>query len=213
LREFLIEIGTIICGILIALALEQAVEWSHWQKELAETRETIRTELARDLGVLEFVRLQDACVDQRLALLEAWANGRARVESRNLSSMQNRVLIPRLRATAWDVAKSGAVAAHMPISDRLLYGDLYDRLATEAVIVDGERDAWRQLGRYSGKSTLDPDEARRLKEELGMIRSGVAARRYNLPDFEQRIGALGIKAQLPNFPPGRGARDLCKAPI
>lgn len=211
-REFAIEIGTIICGILIALGLEQAVEWSHWQKELAETRETIRTELARDLGVLEFVRLQDPCVDQRLVLLEGWADGQAQVESRNLSSMQNRVLLPGLRATAWDVAKTGAVAARMPISDRLLYGDLYDRLATESAIIDGERDAWRQLGRYSGKSILNPDEARRLKEDLGSIRSGVAARRYNLPDLEQRIGALGIKAQLPHFPPGRGPRDLCEAP-
>jgi hypothetical protein len=61
-REFLVEIGTIICGILIALGLEQAVEWSHWQNEIAETRETIRNELAGDLGVLEFVRLQ-ALVD------------------------------------------------------------------------------------------------------------------------------------------------------
>lgn len=156
--------------------------------------------------------VQDVCVDQRLALLERWADGQAQVESRNLSSMQNRVLLPSLRATAWDVAKSGAVAAHMPISDRLLYGDLYDRLATEAVILNGERDAWRQLGRYSGKSTFDADEGRRLKEDLGMIRAGVAARRYNLPDFEQRIGALGIQAEFPHFPPGRGARDLCEPP-
>ena len=32
-REFLIEIGTIICGILIALALEQAVESVHRSAE------------------------------------------------------------------------------------------------------------------------------------------------------------------------------------
>ena len=30
IREFLIEIGTIICGILIALGLEQGIEWLHW---------------------------------------------------------------------------------------------------------------------------------------------------------------------------------------
>jgi len=211
-REFLIEIGTIICGILIALGLEQAVEWSHWQKEIAETRETIRNELAGDLGVLEFVRLQDPCVDQRLRLLKAWADGKAKVETDNLSSMQNRVLMPSLHATAWEVAKSGAVVARMPISDRLLYGDLYDRLATESAILNGERDAWRQLARYSGKGSLGPNEARQLKEDLGMIDSGVEARRYNLPDLEQRIGALGIKAKLPHFPPGRGPRDLCQAP-
>lgn len=211
-REFAIEIGTIICGILIALGLEQAIEWSHWHKEVAETRETIRSELARDLGVLEFVRLQDPCVNQRLALLKDWADGKAQVASDNLSSMQNRALMPRLSASAWDVAKSGAVAARMATSDRLLYGSLYERLATESAIMDGEREAWGQLARYSGKGKLNPDEARQLKEDLGMIASSVAARRYNLPDFERSIGALGIKAELPRFPPGRGPRDLCEAP-
>ena len=37
-REFAIEIGTIICGILIALTLEQLVEALHWRSEVDETR-------------------------------------------------------------------------------------------------------------------------------------------------------------------------------
>ncbi|WP_394762452.1 hypothetical protein [Phenylobacterium sp.] len=212
-REFLKEIGTIVIGVLIALGAEQAVEWLHWRQQAVETRETLHAELARNLGVLEVLRLQDACADQRLSLLDAWADGRARVVSRNLAAVENRTLIPSLRFTAWEVAKSGSVANHMPISDRLLYGDLYDRLGTQTANLLWEKDAWRQLSRYAGKVDLNPDEARRLKEDLGMIRSSTAARSYNLPDFEQRFQALGIKPKLPQFPPGvAGFPDLCKPP-
>ena len=105
--------------------------------------------------------------------------------------MENRILMPNLRATAWDVAKTGAVAAHMSVADRVLYGDLYDGIATQYGVMQGEYEAWRQLGRYSGKMTLNPDEAHRLKEDLGMVRGSVAARRYNTTAFEQRIRALG----------------------
>jgi len=208
-REFAVEIGTIIVGILIALSLEQAVEWAHGQREVAETRETLHSELARDLGVLEFIGLQDACLDARVNLLEAWADGRAQLSPRGLTSMENRPLMPVIRFTAWDVAKTGAVAAHMPVADRLRYADVYERLGTASAILQSERDAWRELGRFSGADRLDAEQARRLKEDLGMIRSGEASRRFNMIDHEQHIRALGVKPSLPKFPPGRTARDLC----
>ena len=43
-REFAIEIGTIVCGIVIAIGLEQAVEWLHHEGELRETREALTKE-------------------------------------------------------------------------------------------------------------------------------------------------------------------------
>ena len=46
-REFLIEIGTIICGILIALGLEQVAEWAHWQEKAHAARTSIHKELTR----------------------------------------------------------------------------------------------------------------------------------------------------------------------
>jgi hypothetical protein len=36
--EFLVEIATIICGILIALGLEQAIETLHWRHEVEVER-------------------------------------------------------------------------------------------------------------------------------------------------------------------------------
>ena len=40
-REFLKEFGTIVLGVSVALAAEQAVEWWHWRGQVAETRTMI----------------------------------------------------------------------------------------------------------------------------------------------------------------------------
>jgi len=44
-KEFFIEQGMVITGILIALSLEQAVERAHERSRAAQARENIRTEI------------------------------------------------------------------------------------------------------------------------------------------------------------------------
>jgi len=44
-REFLIEIGTIVCGILIALGLEQTIEAAHWAEKVHDAKDAIHQEL------------------------------------------------------------------------------------------------------------------------------------------------------------------------
>lgn len=44
-KEFFIELGTIVLGIVIAIALEQLVEAWHWQSEVVEARKAIIAEM------------------------------------------------------------------------------------------------------------------------------------------------------------------------
>ncbi len=78
-REFLIEIGTIVIGILIALSLEQAVEALHEHSLAREAREAIDAEMQVDLDRVAYRLSQQACVDKRLnqisGLLATWAGG------------------------------------------------------------------------------------------------------------------------------------------
>ena len=68
-REFLTEIGTIVCGILIALGLEQAVEAAHWAEKVHEARETIHHELLQATVFAEERLNREACRDAHLAQL------------------------------------------------------------------------------------------------------------------------------------------------
>jgi len=66
-REFLTEIGTIVCGILIALGLEQAVEAFHRHHLVEQAEDAMRTEIVDDDGPQAFARLAIApCLSQQL---------------------------------------------------------------------------------------------------------------------------------------------------
>src|SRR4051812_27019924 len=68
-REFLTEVGTIVLGVSIALAAEQAVEWWHWKIQVAEARSIIATELATNVaGSIYRLRIEK-CVEHRLDAL------------------------------------------------------------------------------------------------------------------------------------------------
>lgn len=212
LGEFAIEIGTIICGILIALSLEQAVELVHNRQELTEAREAITRELSFDLTSLQTSAAQDACIDKRLDLLEAWADGKTHINSAHLAAMDNRPLLRNLRATAWDITKTGAVAAHMPVDDRLAYADVYEMIANQKDINTAQRTAWGAFGRYAGKTRLTPDEGRRLKEDVGAARAAASGFRFNAPGLQDKLIHLGAIPGKVTYPAGRSATDLCEPP-
>ena len=65
-REFLVELATITAGILIALTLEQVIEWQHASHRAREARENIRVEIADNLGWMELRTGVEQCVSTRL---------------------------------------------------------------------------------------------------------------------------------------------------
>jgi len=76
LGEFAREIATIVTGILIALALEQAVTWVHERNVAAETRAAVGEEVAENLQNLALRGQAEPCIARRLgeigALLADW---------------------------------------------------------------------------------------------------------------------------------------------
>ncbi|HJW40596.1 MAG TPA: hypothetical protein VJ476_05120 [Rhizomicrobium sp.] len=68
-REFAIEIGTIILGILIALSLEQGVEELRWNERVAVTREQLNAELKDDAASGLIWISVGRCLDQQLDTL------------------------------------------------------------------------------------------------------------------------------------------------
>jgi hypothetical protein len=65
-REFFIELGTIVTGILIALALEQAVEWWRDHRHVVDARANIRAEISAHLGLMVRRSQTEACISRRL---------------------------------------------------------------------------------------------------------------------------------------------------
>ena len=68
-REFLIEIGTIVIGILIALGLEQAIENYHANQKTEEARQAIAAELRFNIAKAKRVVEMRDCSERQLAAL------------------------------------------------------------------------------------------------------------------------------------------------
>src|SRR3569833_867709 len=70
-REFLKEIGTIVIGVLIALAGEQAVEALHGRHQANAGEAVLREAFLREVNNAALREAQDACVAARLATLSS----------------------------------------------------------------------------------------------------------------------------------------------
>jgi hypothetical protein len=77
-KEFFVELGTIVLGILIALSLEQAVEAIHERQLAREAEGAIREEMAENASRLAYRIGNQACIEKRLdeisTLLAGWAD-------------------------------------------------------------------------------------------------------------------------------------------
>ena len=69
-REFLIEIGTIVCGILIALALEQGLEALHEAHVTDQSRRDVTAEAAVNLSLMNVRTEEASCIARRLGEID-----------------------------------------------------------------------------------------------------------------------------------------------
>ncbi len=192
--EFLSEIGVIVVGILIALALEQSVEWLHWRREIAETRQALGLEITYNVKAIEALDAQNTCLRQQLDTLGAWASGTA-------ARPVGPVLLPllyNLQTSTWDVANSGQVVAHFPLEMRVTYARLFSRFGNQRDAISDERNAWVQIVALANQAKPDPEELRRLREAVGVARIWDARRRFNSVNILRTGSPLGTAGPGPD---------------
>ena len=158
-RELLREIGIIVVGILIALALEQSVEWLHWSEQVTRTEAALQAELKTNFQFAYERRVVDACVNDRIAFLRdrllapgpSWKGVGLRTRSNGFyktSRMPPVFYIPfrPRRMEAWQTALASGVLNHMP-SDRVaIYARIYDQVAMMEETQEAELAALHQIG-------------------------------------------------------------------
>ena len=161
-REFAVEIGTIICGILIALGLEQAVDASRTHHEVTETREALKQEVAsnaaRDLASAAEARCELFGLDRYIE----WAKGGVRPPVRPPFS-------PVVSAAVWEASRSSAVL-HMPVKERLQFARYYDLVEVRRENVRMVANLALDRERLSRLHRLDAEQSKRLQEYASAAR-------------------------------------------
>jgi len=183
-REFAIEIGTIIFGILIALGLEQAVEALHWRGEVAETRRRLSVELGTLMGQAEFRARASICVQRRLDELAAVVDDAAR--SGRLPAL-GEPGYPSLfiwGTGAWQSAVGAQVLSHLNHGELRGYSDAYKFIGLVDESNRSEGKVWTTLYGLAGPGR--PFDA----AEAADSRQAISEARY----LDSYMGGMGVRA-------------------
>jgi hypothetical protein len=161
LREFAKEIGTIVIGVLIALAAEQAVEWLHWRHEVQVAREAITFDLKRLVGGAAAQDNHTVCTGRHLAEIEVVLD-RAQATKR-LPPMGWPGAPPQAEWSlrSWSALVSGQTLPHFPNREQIILSGLVEHLRRMQSLSDTEVDDWATMAMLAGpgRPITDPEIA------------------------------------------------------
>ncbi len=145
LREFLIEIGTIVCGILIALGLEQAIEAWHWHEVVGEEREALRNEVGHLSAAMAGRFEIDPCYVRRLAEVKEVIRRHDENLPLGIVGPVGRPLYPPTPRPLWELAVADQSLAHMKLAEKRRFADVYEWIPVYEGLTSDERAAWHAL--------------------------------------------------------------------
>jgi hypothetical protein len=200
-KDFFLHIATIVIGLLIAIGLEQSVEWLHRRHELRETREALRQEreenlkffavnsadfhmvtaqLENNLQLFLYLQQHPATPEEKLPGVPMWHFGyEPTIESvwKNAQQTQALALFPRKEA-----------------EDNATLYLLLDRVDAGAV------DVFHAIGDATSYAIVDPDPSHmtpaQVATEIDLIKKALQA------DRGWAVYLMVIHRDYPEFSPG-----------
>lgn len=149
-REFFIEIGTVVIGILIALALEQTLSAWHDAQAAREARAAIRAEIKANLGELNTRLAVQDCVSRRLDRIGDLLNTAQSGPVTPQPSWIGQPPIEFLASQRWQAATSSGRASLFDPAEQGRYAAVYVGTANFESAETREQAAWAQLRGLEG---------------------------------------------------------------
>lgn len=183
-RDFAIEIGTIVCGIVIALALEQAVESARMASEVREARQALQREIAANaLGSVFAIQVNE-CIIPQVAAYVVWAKGGPKPPT-------FRAELNGYESSTWESVKTGAVT-QMPLEERLALASFYDLLAANQKVIEYQRPPAFVLLGASERQALSQEDAGRVLDAAATMQVGAYFNRANTKRLLHEAFDMGI---------------------
>jgi hypothetical protein len=190
-KEFFIELGTIVIGILIALGLEQMVEDFHARSRVAQARENIRSEIADNLGLIVTRDQTNGCISRRLnevdGLIRALAAG---TPSQGPIWIGTPFLAAMANSQYTSATQSGAVSL-MPNQEQSGYARIYAQFEQYHQHELAEESAWadlRTLSNHPANSAVLDWQLRSAVQRARTMRFRMESGEYSLRRDTFRLG-------------------------
>lgn len=178
LREFLSEILVVVCGILIAIGLEQAVETLHWAETVHEAKSSIHTDLVLASVLIQERLAHEACADAYLdALASAVASSPAQWRPRPADycgfhhAAVYATLIRPWPTEVWRSIEAAGEAPHFDPHYRQQAPFTFGFISALGALTQEERRLATELGPLSYPIALTPDGKLSLLKTIAALRA------------------------------------------
>jgi hypothetical protein len=224
-RDFFIHIATIVIGLLIAVGLEQTVEYIHHRRLVAETREALRVEEEQNrrrfaLETKWFIHITPRMQTNIQVLLYLRDHPHAPASTWPGRFYWGVSEVPYVEA-AWNTAQQDGAIQHMPPDEVQRHTEIYTRIRTIRELENAERYAGEQSGsllmRGTDLSQLNPAEIEEMLHDstqllLAHHRLGAEQRRLNIryPQFAPAPEAEQISVRPDTAEEADYAREATK---
>jgi hypothetical protein len=176
IREFLIEIGTITVGILIALALEAAVEGLRNHDLVEHARTDLKYELTANRAALQTTVSQEKVASVALDVLAHYGDDRlAGKPARLPPDVTLGVSFKPMNTAAWESTQATQALVHMPYSEAQALARAY---AGSGIFNSFEADAirhWYELAAVPDPASLSDADLKAAMHEIRLNQTYTAS--------------------------------------
>ncbi len=159
-RALFSEVGVIVLGILIALALEQLIESIHEKRIAAEARESVRAEARENLIWIELREKRETCIRHRLTelddLLQLARAGAATPLVHYLGILPH----GKITSLRWEANAQAGRASLFTGEEQRMLANLYFTTEQFRAAQSQEEIIWSKMRFIQGLQQLSPPEAR-----------------------------------------------------
>lgn len=193
-KEFLNEILIIVLGVLIALGLEQVVEAWHWREVVSEQRAALRDEIGNLHGAMQGRFELEPCFVPRLAEVREIIRRHDANEPLGISGPIGRPLYPPTQRPIWDLAVADQSIAHMELSEKRRFVEVYNWVSVYDAITNDERTALRALQSLNHADKLTTPDWSNVRNAYENAEESHGIMAASLPHWLGLVAALGTNA-------------------
>lgn len=170
-RVFAGEVGVIVLGVLIALALGEVADGWRWDVHSRQSIASLQTEQARNAGVFEERTLVQPCIERRLEEVAAILHGARRTRKLPEVGKIGSSHIRPIHRVAWDLAVDSGAIPHFRPEESKRWAWLYSQSSNYYGTLAQEKEHWALLSRLEGAAgALSDSMLVALSDDLARLR-------------------------------------------
>jgi len=182
-RDFLLQLFTITCGIVIALGLDSMVTGRREARLVAETRADFSAEIAENMAKVELVRGLAPGEEKWMNAVLEWGAARLKHgDAKPPIAIQDRSFVA-LSNAAWETAVATQATRLLGFAEARALAKAYNSQAALNAMSAQAREQWVAIAGYADVENLDDAESR---DAMRYLRVAMAYT-YSLAALDERV--------------------------